>query len=44
LRVQIDRVAPGEGDTAMRSFSLIGNPVSLGGRPGILRYRAGIGR
>src|SRR5215472_10589162 len=44
LRVQIDRVAPGEGDTVMPSFSAVENPVSLGGRPGILRYPVGIGR
>jgi len=37
-------VAPGEGNIVMPSFSLVENPVSLGGRSGILRYRAGIVR
>ena len=41
LRVQIERAAPGEDHTAAPTFPPIGNPVSLGGPPTILRYRAG---
>jgi sulfite dehydrogenase (quinone) subunit SoeA len=44
LRVQIDRVAPGEADTAVPSFPPLEHPVSLGRSPGILRYRVGTGR
>jgi sulfite dehydrogenase (quinone) subunit SoeA len=40
LRVQIDRVAPGEDHTAAPSFPLLENLVSLPCAPGILRYRA----
>jgi sulfite dehydrogenase (quinone) subunit SoeA len=44
LRVQIDRVAPGEADTAVPSFPPLEHPVSRGRSPGILRYRVGTGR
>jgi len=44
LRVQIDRVMPGEADTAVPSFPLLECPVSLGRPPGILRSRSGTER
>ena len=44
LRVQIDRVTPGEADTAVPSFPLLECPVSLGRPPGILRSRSGTER
>jgi anaerobic selenocysteine-containing dehydrogenase len=44
LRVRIDRLAPGEDHAALPAFPLLENSVSLGRRPGILRYRAGIAR
>jgi anaerobic selenocysteine-containing dehydrogenase len=40
LRVQIDRVVPGESHAAVPTFPLIENPVTLGNLPRILRYRA----
>jgi hypothetical protein len=44
LRVRIERAAPGEDHAALPALPLLENSVSLGHRPGILRYRAGIAR
>jgi len=44
LRVQIDRVAPGEDHTTVPTFPFIQSPVSLGNPSRILRYGAGTER